>query len=83
MGVLQARIMEWVAMPSSRESSRPRDPTHISYICLHWQAGSLPLVLSGSLSLVVAGGKNEVFFKKSKMRPFPKNLTEKVHVQWQ
>ena len=31
-GVLQARILEWVAMPSSRGSSRPRDRTHISYI---------------------------------------------------
>ena len=24
-GILQARILEWVAMPSSRRSSRPRD----------------------------------------------------------
>ena len=24
-GLLQARILEWVAMPSSRGSSRPRD----------------------------------------------------------
>ena len=24
MGILQARILEWVAMPSSRGSSRPR-----------------------------------------------------------
>ena len=24
-GILQARILEWVAMPSSRESSQPRD----------------------------------------------------------
>ena len=31
-GILQARILEWVAMPSSRGSSRPRDPTHVSYI---------------------------------------------------
>ena len=31
-GILQARILEWVAMPSSRGSSRPRDQTHISYI---------------------------------------------------
>ena len=29
-GILQARILEWVAMPSSRGSSRPRDWTHIS-----------------------------------------------------
>ena len=30
MGILQARIQEWVAMPSSRESSQPRHRTHIS-----------------------------------------------------
>ena len=24
-GILQERILEWVAMPSSRESSQPRD----------------------------------------------------------
>ena len=29
-GILQARMLEWVAMPSSRGSSRPRDWTHIS-----------------------------------------------------
>ena len=26
-GILQARILEWVAMPSSRGSSQPRDQT--------------------------------------------------------
>ena len=31
-GILQARILEWVAMPSSRRSSPPRDQTHVSYI---------------------------------------------------
>ena len=30
MGILQARILEWVAVPSSRRSSWPRDWTHIS-----------------------------------------------------
>ena len=29
--ILQVRILEWVAMPSSRDSSQPRDQTHISY----------------------------------------------------
>ena len=29
-GILQARILEWVAMPSSRGSSQPRSPTHAS-----------------------------------------------------
>ena len=29
-GILQARILEWVAMPSSRGSSPPRDRTRVS-----------------------------------------------------
>ena len=32
MGILQARILEWVAMPSSRGSSQPRDRTQVSCI---------------------------------------------------
>ena len=31
MGILQARILEWVAMPSSRGSSQPRDQTQVSH----------------------------------------------------
>ena len=31
-GILQARILEWVAFPSSRGSSQPRDETQVSYI---------------------------------------------------
>ena len=30
MGILQARILEWVAMPSFRGSSQPRDQTQVS-----------------------------------------------------
>ena len=30
MGILQARIPEWVAMPASRGSSQPRDQTQVS-----------------------------------------------------
>ena len=31
-GILQAGILEWVAFPSSRESSQPRDQTQVSRI---------------------------------------------------
>jgi len=41
-GILQARILEWVAMPSSRRSSRPRARSPVSCL-LHWQAASSPL----------------------------------------
>ena len=32
LGILQARILEWVAIPLSRGSSRPRDQTWVSCI---------------------------------------------------
>ena len=31
-GILQARILQWVAVPFSRGSSQPRDQTHVSVI---------------------------------------------------
>ena len=49
-GILQARILEWVAIPSGRGSSQPRDPTHVSYVsCIdrwvlyHWGHLGSPL----------------------------------------
>ena len=46
MGILQASILEWVAMPSSRGSFQPRDRTLVSYSLLPMQkaTGSLPVV---------------------------------------
>ena len=50
-GILQARILERVALPSSRASCGPRDQTHVSctsrigrqvlYRCTHGEAPSL------------------------------------------
>ena len=46
-GILQASILEWVAMPSSGGSSWPRG-LNLHLLCLlHWQAGSLPRVPPG------------------------------------
>ena len=43
-GILQVRILECVAMPSSRGSSQARDQSLGLLLCLlHWQAGSLLL----------------------------------------
>ena len=51
-GVLQARILERVAMPSSRPSSQPRDQTRISYVSsIGRQVGSLPLAPLGKPSI--------------------------------
>ena len=32
LGILQARVLEWVTMPSSRGSSWPRDWTRVSFV---------------------------------------------------
>ena len=49
-GILQARILEWAAMPSSRESSQSNP--HL--LCLlHWLTGSLPLAPPGKPMQVV------------------------------
>ena len=45
-GILQSRILEWLAMPSSRGSSQSMVRTHVSCL-LHWQKGSLPRVPPG------------------------------------
>ena len=47
-GLLQARILEWVAKPSSRGSSLLRDRTHISYISCTGRWVLLPLVPPGN-----------------------------------
>ena len=46
-GILQARILEWVAISFSRESSWPREITHVSCIAGRW-SGSLLLSHWGS-----------------------------------
>ena len=48
-GVLQARILEWVAMPSSRGSFPPRDGNHTLYVS--WLVSSLLLVPTVLLAL--------------------------------
>ena len=55
-GILQARILDWVAMLSSR----PRDRIHVSCL-LRWQSGSLPLVSLGSPWEAVYALKGELF----------------------
>ena len=55
-GILQARILEWVAMFSSRGSSRPRNRTRVSCL-LHWQADFLPLVPHKKIKGTFGSGK--------------------------
>ena len=63
-GILQARILEWAAMPSSRGSSRPRDRTHVFYVScigrrvLYDQHHRLYYVLSHVLLFCNAGNSS-------------------------
>ena len=41
-GILQARILEWIAMPSSRRYTRPRDWTWVSCIARRFFTAELP-----------------------------------------
>ena len=58
-GILQARILEWVAMPSSRGPSQPRDRTWVSCIagrffyCLSHQGSPKIEYLTNSLIVIV------------------------------
>ena len=55
-GILQARILEWVAFPFSRQSSQPRDQTQISRVegrfFTSWATGKPKNIGVGSLSLL-------------------------------
>ena len=42
-GIFQEKILEWMATPSSKVSSWPRDGTRVSLSLLHGQVSSLPL----------------------------------------
>ena len=50
-GIVQARILEWVAMPFSRTFPTLGLNPHLLYL-LHWQVGSLPLVTPGKTQVV-------------------------------
>ena len=84
-GILQARILEWVAMPSSRGSSRTRDQTRISCVsCIAgrffsqsatWEAPScLQLLLNKTSFLGEVGTTIKSWFaivdKGKQMTPF-------------
>ena len=53
-GILQARILAWLAIPSCRGSSQPRDQTHVSCISrkilYHWVTWEAPQIPRNTLS---------------------------------
>ena len=57
LGILQARILEWVDIPFSRGSSQPRGQARVSYGLLHWQAGVF--TTSATWKLILKSGKKQ------------------------
>ena len=62
-GILQARILEWVAFPFSRGSSQPRDRTQVSHIAgrffTSWatRVAHSPIKSSESSVMCIPGGR--------------------------
>ena len=54
-GILQARILKWVAFPFFRASPQPRDRSHVSHLAGRWILLNLKLkLLSDHFSLLMA-----------------------------
>ena len=64
LGILQVRILEWVAFPFSRWSSQPRDRTQVSHIAgrffISWVTGKTLENKTSSPKLWIKRGKNAV-----------------------
>ena len=58
-GILQTRIPEWVAVPSSGGSSRPRDGTCVPYVSYISKQVLYPLVPPGKPQLITQIGDSE------------------------
>ena len=73
MGILQARILEWVAMPSAKGSSQPRNWTWISYVSCCWvlyhpeffTTSATWEALSLESAAKIRGEKSDVFIESS------------------
>ena len=70
--ILQARILEWVTMPTSRESSQSRDPTHI--FC-----GSC---IAGRFFTAEPLGKTQIILTAAAAKSLQSCLTVRPH-RWQ
>ena len=68
-GILQAIILEWVAISCSRGSSRPRDQTWVFYVSS--TATGLPLVPPGKPFRSQKGQENRLTSRASKMGHSP------------
>ena len=74
-GILQARILKWVAVSFSRASSWLRDQTLCILHLLHWQVGSLPLAPLGKPPLKLIHLGSASFYSLTSIFPFSAPLS--------
>ena len=67
-GILQARILEWIAVPLSGASSQPRDRTHVSLIASRFFTSWAMREARGHVNICIKNCKK--VFKKRKKLPF-------------
>ena len=77
-GILQARVLEWVAVSFSRGSSLPRDGTQVSY----WQLGSLPLAATWETRRNDGGHQKVLGPESFWNRSFQISLSRRNLVSW-
>ena len=68
-GILQARILEWVAIPCSRGSSQPRDGIQVSCIAVAFFFFLLSQPLGKQWAITNSSRKNEAAGPKRKQCP--------------
>ena len=66
-GLLQARMLEWVAMPSSRGSSHPRDWIQVSHIAGGFFTAWATREVTGARLLHLLPGWKQLLFQETKM----------------
>ena len=78
-GILQARILEWVAVPFSRGSSQPRDWTQLSHIAgRFFTSWATREAWQGWVQVAGLSSGTIVTWKKREKYSFPKGSTTRV-----
>ena len=87
-GILQARILEWVAISFSKGSSCPRDQTHMSYLArgsFTTEPPGSPLSNTGVLQSKIHVNKTRTLHIKIPLQPkmdYVKNFTVSSQKRW-
>ena len=87
-GILQARILEWVAIPFSKGSSQPRDGTCISCIgrqvLYHWATGETQVIFFSSVqfSSVAQSCLTLIFLLGSQFKTCISCISRQVLYHW-